>query len=481
MLGAVLQRLQLGLAALLLVAPALATAPAQGAIFWANKYEDTIGRANLDGSGVDQAFVAVGAAGTHPVGLAVDGTHIYWSGFEAADAIGRARLDGSAVEPAFVTGAADPVGVAVDERHVYWANSATGTIGRAPLAGGPADQAFLTGLGTPYGLAVASGRIYWSDHAAGTIGRAGTDGSAVETGFLAVGGAPTAVAVDGSHILWVDDRDGTDSGADVIGRAGLDGGGADPGFISGAVNPWGIAVDHDHVYWTSQGPAAPPFPKHVARADLSGQAADHEFVDGVPTGIYGVAVTPLETVVTGGPEGLTRSSRARFELGASEPAQFECRLEPATFEACTTPLGFAGLRDGRHTLRVRAVSAGGADPSPTARTWTVDATAPRLRRLRLSPRRLVPGRRTRLRYRLSEPAVVRFRVRRRGGRRLPGTFSRPEGAGRQVVRWAGRLRGARLEPGRYVLAAVATDPAGNRSRRARSRFEVLPQHRRVRG
>ena len=66
----------------------------------------TIGRANLDGSGVDQSFIT-GAQ----VGVAVDSQHVYWTN-SSSDAIGRANLDGSGVDQSFITGA--QVGVAVD-------------------------------------------------------------------------------------------------------------------------------------------------------------------------------------------------------------------------------------------------------------------------------------------------------------------------------------------------------------------------------
>jgi hypothetical protein len=48
------------------VAPA---ARADAFVYWANSRADTIGRANLDGTGVDQSFIA-GASGTQ--GVAVD-------------------------------------------------------------------------------------------------------------------------------------------------------------------------------------------------------------------------------------------------------------------------------------------------------------------------------------------------------------------------------------------------------------------------
>ena len=77
-------------------------APA-GHIFWANLNTGTIGRANLDGSGVNQNFIT-GASG--PVGVVADASHIYWANF-GAGTIGRANLDGSGVNQSFITGASE--------------------------------------------------------------------------------------------------------------------------------------------------------------------------------------------------------------------------------------------------------------------------------------------------------------------------------------------------------------------------------------
>jgi low-density lipoprotein receptor class B len=99
-----------------------AAAPARASVYWANSgggSGTTIGRANADGSGTRQDFIA-GASG--PEGVAVDGAHVYWAN-GGTHSIGRANLDGSSPEPSFVTGASDPFGVAVDGAHVYWTST----------------------------------------------------------------------------------------------------------------------------------------------------------------------------------------------------------------------------------------------------------------------------------------------------------------------------------------------------------------------
>ena len=53
-------------------------ARADAALYWTNINSGTIGRANLDGSGIDQAFIS---GADEPVGLAVDDAHVYWANF----------------------------------------------------------------------------------------------------------------------------------------------------------------------------------------------------------------------------------------------------------------------------------------------------------------------------------------------------------------------------------------------------------------
>ena len=101
-------------------------------IYWAqeNRASTTgyaIMRANLDGSAAplragtcDSALVR-GLANS-PHGIAVDGAHVYWTN---GTSVGRANLDGTDVNESFITGAAAASvtdGVAVDGAHIYWSD-----------------------------------------------------------------------------------------------------------------------------------------------------------------------------------------------------------------------------------------------------------------------------------------------------------------------------------------------------------------------
>jgi hypothetical protein len=130
-------------------------ARADAFVYWSNNV--ALGRASLDGAGVNQNLLGVGLG---VYGVAVDGQHVYWTDYNAAagGAIGRANRDGSAVDPGFITGLGLSLGVAVDGQHVYWTdyNSIvnSGTMGRANLDGSGVDDNFVVDADFPKGVAV---------------------------------------------------------------------------------------------------------------------------------------------------------------------------------------------------------------------------------------------------------------------------------------------------------------------------------------
>jgi virginiamycin B lyase len=139
--------------------------PECGHLYWTNGY--WIGRASLNGTGVNQRFITKVAYGTGIV--AIRSGYLYWANLGALGGaekgrgtIGRARLNGTDVNQKFITGASLPTGVTVAGGFIYWANDDSGTIGRARLNGTDVDQRFiitkpsksLLGL---FGLAVDTG------------------------------------------------------------------------------------------------------------------------------------------------------------------------------------------------------------------------------------------------------------------------------------------------------------------------------------
>ena len=170
--------------------------------------------------------------------MAVDDSHVYWAN-QFGNTIGRANLDGSGANHSFITGADLPCGVAVDGGHVYWANGGGTTIGSANLDGSGADQSF-TAAKFPCGVAVSGSHIYWANYgldvSGTTIGRAKLNGSDADQRFITGASDPCGVAVDGSHIYWANQTD------NAIGRAKLNGRGVDQRFARANL-PCGVAVD----------------------------------------------------------------------------------------------------------------------------------------------------------------------------------------------------------------------------------------------
>ena len=111
-------------------------------IYWANNTLSTIGRANLNGTGVDQRFITAspnlpgGPFDPTVAGIAVDAEHIFWNEGEAtpqggyAAWIGRANLDGSGVQPHLTPANSVERGIALD-RYTPTATTLTAGTDRA--------------------------------------------------------------------------------------------------------------------------------------------------------------------------------------------------------------------------------------------------------------------------------------------------------------------------------------------------------------
>jgi hypothetical protein len=91
-----------------------------------------------------------------------------------------------------------------------------------------------------------------------------------------------------------------------------------------------------------------------------------------------VDTDPPQTIMGTSPIGSTASTSAALSFSADEAGStFECSLDGEPFAPCSSPTSRFGLGEGPHTFEVRATdSAGNTDPTPAARSWTVDTTAP---------------------------------------------------------------------------------------------------------
>ncbi len=213
-------------------------------VYWSNSGPSSfsIGRAKLnDPENPLQGWIQ---GCEFPNGVAVDANHIYYSNLTEGPSgtMGRAELDGSGVNQIWVAGCQGPHGVAVDTNYVYWANQNTNSIARATRDGLEVDQVWITGCNTPYGVAVDASHIYWANADGDTVGRANLDGDGVNQGWISGCDKPGGLAVNADHIYWANIGTG-------IGRANIDGTAVDQNWCSGCAAPYGIAVYGEYIYW----------------------------------------------------------------------------------------------------------------------------------------------------------------------------------------------------------------------------------------
>jgi DNA-binding beta-propeller fold protein YncE len=162
----------------------LAIYPAAGKIYWANEAGPSIAWANLDGTG-GGTLDTTNAPFDDPSGVAIDPAlnKIYWTNFD--NTIGYANLDGSGEAgqlPIVGPQPERPNGLAIDAQQgrLYWVNRDVGRIGYANLDGTGAG--LLAGAAAPAsfraGLAIdpLAGRIYWANEGENSIGFASLGG-----------------------------------------------------------------------------------------------------------------------------------------------------------------------------------------------------------------------------------------------------------------------------------------------------------------
>jgi subtilisin family serine protease len=104
-----------------------------------------------------------------------------------------------------------------------------------------------------------------------------------------------------------------------------------------------------------------------------------EWQDGDDSGVYArrFADTP-DTSIDSGPPGPTDDLTPSFAFSSTEEgSSFECRLDGAGFQSCSSPHTTDPLTDGPHAFEVRAVAPDQTrDPTPARRAFTVDTAAP---------------------------------------------------------------------------------------------------------
>jgi CSLREA domain-containing protein len=83
--------------------------------------------------------------------------------------------------------------------------------------------------------------------------------------------------------------------------------------------------------------------------------------------------TAPDTTISAQPPETTTDTNASFSFDSTEGGStFECKLDTAAYEACSTPRAYSGLATGTHTFSVRAKdAAGNVDQTPASYSWTI--------------------------------------------------------------------------------------------------------------
>lgn len=117
--------------------------------------------------------------------------------------------------------------------------------------------------------------------------------------------------------------------------------------------------------------------------------------------------TPPDTTLTSTPQASTTETSATFAFTASEPATFQCSLDGAAAQPCSSPLTYTGLTIGTHTFAVSATDlAGNTDPSPATYAWEIVAPSAPETTLTSTPPQLTNSASATFTFTASDPAAT---------------------------------------------------------------------------
>lgn len=163
-------------------------------LYWSDQYADEIRQTALPalaGSGTLFAGSQVG-----PQGVAVDGTHVYW--VTGNGLVMRAPKD-TMMPAELANGQAGLRSIAVDDKYVYW-NADPNVIMRRNLATGAIDM--LGSSGAPRDILADGGYVYWTDASNSAVFKIHRDGVPADRQTIVTEGPTFAVAADATRLYW---------------------------------------------------------------------------------------------------------------------------------------------------------------------------------------------------------------------------------------------------------------------------------------
>ena len=258
-------------------------------IYWTSPTGSTVMKVPLAGG----KPTTLASGQSSPSAIAVDATNVYWTNSNGGTVM-TVPLGGG-TPTALALGQANPNAIAVDATNVYWTNKGTlknnwgdGAVMKAPLAGGPSTP-IASNQDTPAAIALDAGNVYWTNWgttALGTVMKVPLAGGAPTT--LATGRGPEGIAVDAKNVYWMDDGLGALMQVPTAGGTATVLAHPESGISYSTSRNYpsnGIAVDSANVYWTD------PYVGAVMEAPLVG---------GNPTAIASGQSNPKAILVNSG-------------------------------------------------------------------------------------------------------------------------------------------------------------------------------------
>lgn len=257
-----------------------------------------IGRSALDGTGVNLSLVTA-AADVNSV--AVRGEYLYWA---TDTTIGRAKLDGTEVDNAFLTGLGaggitpDIADIAVTDQYIFWINNAGGSsrIGRADVEGTGVNPSLVTSGSVLSYLAANVTHVYYASASFAVFKRVTAIGTGEENMPYLNAGTLGDFAIDRTHLYY------SGVGFNAIGRMPVDGASNAATFIDRSADGFlayrGVAVDATHIYWVAE--RSSDSASFISRANLDGTGVVDTWLP-ISQTLNGLAVAPAAAARSGSP------------------------------------------------------------------------------------------------------------------------------------------------------------------------------------
>jgi hypothetical protein len=266
-------------------------------IFWTAQGQggQSIGRANLDGTGANENLVPGSAGVDMPDGVMANSSSVFWLNGINGKTLAKANTDGSGARMDIAGGSLGGTGVyqaALVGDFIYFPsptqanpNGPTSTVGRIGTDGTGktviSPEVFMGGMS--FSRLAGVGSYVYPLNQGSSLARVTTSGRVDNTSFVSgISPSVKGLAASSSYLYW------TATGG--IGRATIDGATKQPSFVTGLTNVAdGIAVSGTYIYWSAGSRPSGPFT--IGRMKVDGTDQNPNFITGLTKYPSSIAVT----------------------------------------------------------------------------------------------------------------------------------------------------------------------------------------------